>query len=168
MDSTFEVIIAKLPYLGIAFSMALIIASLTPRLHKMLHRRNDTIAVQSAHSKPTLRLGGLACFLAMVFGSFSADISASILVNLIFAGAPLFIIGLLEDFGIHMSPKKVKSHVERTAQVKAKAKQSPIRGLSGPTSGASTDAAAPATPTEEPSSSPASSSAAAAAPCDGG
>ena len=106
MDSTFEVIIAKLPYMGIAFSIALIIASLTPRLHKMLHRRNDTIAVQSAHSRPTLRLVGIACFLTILFGSFSADISASILFNLIIAGAPLFIIGLIEDFGIHMSPKK--------------------------------------------------------------
>ena len=106
MDSIFAVIFMKLPYLGIAFSVALIIASLTPQLHKILHRRNDSIAVQSAHSNPTLRLGGLACFLAMVFGSFSADISAPILLKFIIAGAPLFIIGLLEDFGIHMSPKK--------------------------------------------------------------
>ena len=106
MDSLFEVITAKLPYLGIAFSIALIIASLTPRLHMMLIRKDDTVAVQSAHSRPTLRLGGVACFLAILFGSVSADTSASILMNLIIAGAPLFIIGLLEDFGIHMSPKK--------------------------------------------------------------
>ena len=67
MDSVLAVIFMKLPYLGIAFSVALIIASLTPQLHKIIHRRNDTIAVQSAHSNPTLRLGGLACFLAVVF-----------------------------------------------------------------------------------------------------
>ena len=106
MENFVEIVLQKLPYWGIAFSTALIFASLTPLIHKTLKRNNDTTAVQAAHSTPTLRFGGVACFLAILFGSFTADVGSSIALMLVVAGAPLFIIGLLEDFGIHMSPKK--------------------------------------------------------------
>ena len=106
MENFVEIVLQKLPYWGIAFSTALIFASLTPVIHKTLKRNNDTKAVQAAHSTPTLRFGGVACFLAILFGSFTADVGSSIALMLVVAGAPLFIIGLLEDFGIHMSPKK--------------------------------------------------------------
>ena len=106
MDSFFAVAISKLPFWGISFSAALILASFTPRLYAVLHRRNDISAVQAAHARPTLRLGGIACFLAILFESLTADMGASIAFNLVIAGAPLFLVGLLEDFGIHMSPRK--------------------------------------------------------------
>ena len=106
MENFVEIVFQKLPYWGIAFSTALIFASLTPLIHNMLKRNNDTAAVQAAHSNPTLRFGGVACFLAILFGSFTADAGSSITLMLVVAGAPLFIVGLLEDFGIHMSPKK--------------------------------------------------------------
>jgi len=106
MDSFIAVTISKLPFWGISFSAALILASFTPRLYTILHRRNDTSAVQAAHSRPTLRLGGIACFLAILFESLTADMGASLAFNLVLAGAPLFSVGLLEDFGIHMSPRK--------------------------------------------------------------
>ena len=102
----FEIALQKLPYWGIAFSTALILASLTPLIYNILKRNNDTAAVQAAHSNPTLRFGGVACFLAILFGSFSADAGSSIALMLVVAGAPLFMVGLLEDVGIHMSPKK--------------------------------------------------------------
>jgi UDP-GlcNAc:undecaprenyl-phosphate GlcNAc-1-phosphate transferase len=106
LENFVEIVIQKLPYWGIAFSTALIFASLTPLIHNMLKRNNDTAAVQAAHSNPTLRFGGVACFLAILFGSFTADAGSSIALMLVVVGAPLFIVGLLEDFGIHMSPKK--------------------------------------------------------------
>ena len=106
MENFVEIVFQKLPYWGIAFSTALIFASLTPHIHNMLKRNNDTAAVQAAHSNPTLRFGGVACFLAILFGSFTADAGSSIALMLVGAGAPLFIVGLLEDFGIYMSPKK--------------------------------------------------------------
>ena len=106
MDSFFAVVISKLPFWGISFSAALILASLTPRLYAVLHRRGDTSAVQAAHARPTLRLGGIACCLAILFESLTADIGALIAFNLVLAGSPLFLVGLLEDFGIHMSPRK--------------------------------------------------------------
>ena len=106
MENFVEIVFQKLPYWGIAFSTALMFASLTPLIHNMLKRNNDTAAVQAAHSNPTLRFGGVACFLAILFGSFTADAGSSITLMLVGAGAPLFIVGLLEDFGIHMSPKK--------------------------------------------------------------
>jgi len=106
MDSFFAVAISKLPFWGISFSAALILASFTPRLYAVLHRRNDISAVQAAHARPTLRLGGIACFLAILFESLTADMGASIAFNLVIAGSPLFLVGLLEDFGIHMSPSK--------------------------------------------------------------
>jgi UDP-GlcNAc:undecaprenyl-phosphate GlcNAc-1-phosphate transferase len=106
LENFVEIVFQKLPYWGIAFSTALIFASLTPLIHNMLKRNNDTAAVQAAHSNPTLRFGGVACFLAILFGSFTADAGSSIALMLVVAGAPLFIVGLLEDFGIHMSPKK--------------------------------------------------------------
>ena len=106
MNSFFAVAISKLPFWGISFSAALILASFTPRLYAVLHRRNDISAVQAAHARPTLRLGGIACFLAILFESLTADMGASIAFNLVIAGSPLFLVGLLEDFGIHMSPSK--------------------------------------------------------------
>ena len=106
MEDLVKVVFQKLPYWGIAFSTALIFASLTPLIHNILKRNNDTTAVQAAHSNPTLRFGGVACFLAILFGSFSADAGSSIALMLVVAGAPLFMVGLLEDVGIHMSPKK--------------------------------------------------------------
>jgi len=106
MDGFFAVAISKLPFWGISFSAALILASFTPRLYAVLHRRDDISAVQAAHVRPALRLGGIACFLALLFESLTADIGASLAFNLILAGSPLFLVGLLEDFGIHMSPGK--------------------------------------------------------------
>ena len=106
LENMFEIALQKLPYWGIAFSTALILASLTPLIYNILKRNNDTAAVQAAHSNPTLRFGGVACFLAILFGSFSADAGSSIALMLVVAGAPLFMVGLLEDVGIHMSPKK--------------------------------------------------------------
>ena len=106
MDSFIALAISKLPFWGVSFSAALILASFTPRLYAVLHRRNDTAAVQAAHSRPTLRLGGIACFLAILFESLTADMGASLAFNLVIAGSPLFLVGLLEDFGIHMSPSK--------------------------------------------------------------
>jgi len=106
MESFFVVAISKLPFWGISFSAALILASFTPKLYALMHCRSDTSAVQSAHARPTLRLGGIACFLAILLESLTADISASIARNLVIAGTPLFLVGLLEDFGIHMSPSK--------------------------------------------------------------
>ena len=106
MENFVEIVLQKLPYWGVAFSTALILASLTPIIHNMLKRNNDTAAVQAAHSNPTLRFGGVACFLAILFGSFSVHEAASIALKLVVAGSPLFIVGLLEDFGIRMTPKK--------------------------------------------------------------
>jgi UDP-N-acetylmuramyl pentapeptide phosphotransferase/UDP-N-acetylglucosamine-1-phosphate transferase len=81
---------------------------LTRRMHlKFTDRRKDVSAIQSAHSAPTPRIGGVAVLL----GALSVGIPMSIgepgqtwllAVSLI----PVFAAGLMEDLGFGVSPKR--------------------------------------------------------------
>ena len=76
----------------------------------------DEIAVQSAHSGFVPRVGGLAIYIAILvlipllsFGfiplSVVFDLDAEQLTLLILSAAPVFAVGLAEDFGYGMSPR---------------------------------------------------------------
>lgn len=75
-----------------------------------LHRTSraaDRAAVQSAHSAPTPRIGGIgilaALIGALVFGSSGELHHAMVLFSLTLI--PVFAAGLLEDLGCHISPR---------------------------------------------------------------
>ena len=76
----------------------------------------DEAAIQSAHSGFVPRVGGLAVYIAILvlipllsFGfiplSVVFDLDAELLTLLILSAAPVFAVGLAEDFGYDMSPK---------------------------------------------------------------
>ena len=72
-----------------------------------INRRGDLGAVQSSHSVPTPRLGGVAIVAALLLGSFlipgELGNAASLLLLCL---VPLFAGGLLEDIGIGVSPRR--------------------------------------------------------------
>ena len=72
-----------------------------------IRRRGDQRAVQSSHSAPTPRLGGVAIVAALVLGSFLipgevGDATSMLLLCLV----PLFAGGLWEDLGSGVSPRR--------------------------------------------------------------
>lgn len=64
-------------------------------------------AVQSAHHRPTARVGGVGVFLTVILSSaFLPEDLAQDYMHLLLATSFLFIVGLVEDLGIHISPAK--------------------------------------------------------------
>ena len=70
--------------------------------------RNDLSAVQSAHTAPTPRFGGLSIFTALSvtgLSSYGFDIWSSFSL-LLLSTLPVFTAGLAEDLGLFVSPRK--------------------------------------------------------------
>lgn len=90
----------------LSFAMCLALILLTRRSGRMSGRKGDLSAVQAMHDTPTSRLGGFGIFVAVLAGSaFASEPFLSEYWDLIFAGALLFIVGMLEDIGVSISPK---------------------------------------------------------------
>lgn len=69
--------------------------------------RNDLHCVQTSHAMPTPRVGGAGIFLALLTGlSFLPLTSTEGYQKFIYAGAVLFLVGLAEDLGWHMSARR--------------------------------------------------------------
>ena len=67
--------------------------------------QHDLDGVQKFHHEPTPHVGGLAVFLSFVLGSFLLPIEAQrVLQPILIVSAPVFIIGLIEDFSAKVSP----------------------------------------------------------------
>lgn len=70
-------------------------------------KRDDLTAVQSAHERPTPRLGGFGIFLgfsaaSLLLGYLAEDTTP---ILLLISALPIFLAGLLEDTGRHISPR---------------------------------------------------------------
>lgn len=72
-----------------------------------LPRDGDHQAVQSAHSAPTPRIGGLAIVIAAAVGIAATTEPGSVRlsVSLLLSTLPVLLAGLAEDFGLGVSPK---------------------------------------------------------------
>lgn len=81
------------------------IAKSSSLLHS-LHRKDDLLAVQAAHTRPTLRLAGVALSLSMWLSIVINGAEVEPLRLLLVAALPLFFVGLLEDVGVHQSPRR--------------------------------------------------------------
>ncbi len=67
--------------------------------------QHDLDGVQKFHHESTPHVGGLAVFLSFVLGSFLLPIEAQrVLQPILIVSAPVFIIGLIEDFSAKVSP----------------------------------------------------------------
>lgn len=75
---------------------------------RYLRRAEDLKAVQAAHSTPTPRTGGVAVVLAMCLGFwlFAPEAVAPITGLFLLSLIPVFSIGVAEDLGILMSPRR--------------------------------------------------------------
>jgi UDP-GlcNAc:undecaprenyl-phosphate GlcNAc-1-phosphate transferase len=97
---------------SIIFILSLALCLLISRFHSrdklpaLNLRVGDLSAVQATHIHPTPRLGGFAIFIGFIACAFWAPISIKYEVQLIMLAAfPLFVAGLLEDIGYHITPK---------------------------------------------------------------
>lgn len=97
---------------GLVFFVALAICSLVVifgrEINSQLRADDDLSAKQAMHAVPTPRLGGIAIFAGiastMVLSAWSPVERMGTLVYLATL-SPLFIAGILEDVGIHVSPR---------------------------------------------------------------
>jgi UDP-GlcNAc:undecaprenyl-phosphate/decaprenyl-phosphate GlcNAc-1-phosphate transferase len=91
----------------LAFCVSLVAsATILSNRHQLfrLVRRSDLRAPQASHTTPTLRLGGVGIFLGLA-GAAAIDPSGNqILLPLLVAALPIYVSGLLEDFGRSQSP----------------------------------------------------------------
>ncbi len=71
-----------------------------------LVRRHDLSAVQSTHTKPTLRLAGVAIFSSIFLTNTIFADDLDLLGILLLSSIPLLALGLLEDLGVHQSPSR--------------------------------------------------------------
>lgn len=92
----------------ISFFMCLVFVLVTPTLFTLFQRKGDANAVQSAHDKPTLRIGGLGLLIGILSSililNFSNDFILYALV-LLCSAIPLILAGFVEDIGYSMHPK---------------------------------------------------------------
>jgi UDP-GlcNAc:undecaprenyl-phosphate GlcNAc-1-phosphate transferase len=102
--SLFQILAISFLISGSASFIIMIVFSKTTA---RLTTRNDTTAVQAAHTRPTPRIGGLAIVLGLVVTSLIILISDTLSVHvvLIFSALPVFVVGLAEDLGRLASPR---------------------------------------------------------------
>jgi UDP-N-acetylmuramyl pentapeptide phosphotransferase/UDP-N-acetylglucosamine-1-phosphate transferase len=83
------------------------IVLLDDKLRPYYMRRGDCSAVQASHIGDPLRIGGIAVFLAFTIGVTAAvpDFEAATGLLIAASAIPVFGVGMLEDFGHHVSPR---------------------------------------------------------------
>ena len=98
---------AVISALSISLSVNIFILFLARRVRFLAGSRSNLNAVQAAHSRLTPRLGGVSIFFALIcsFAFISLDVSVHYF-SIIFAASFLFIVGLCEDLGWNVSPRK--------------------------------------------------------------
>ena len=88
--------------------VCLALVLLSPMLLKLVSRREDLEAVQAAHSRPTLRVGGLGILLGVLTGTLALShepLFLSYAALLLVSAIPLLLAGFAEDVGFNVSPK---------------------------------------------------------------
>lgn len=91
---------------AIAFGLCFAIVLLKSSFPRLSGRAGDLRAVQSMHKRLTPRVGGLGIFGALGFSVIFAPVSISgAYADFILATSLLFLVGLSEDLGFHVSPR---------------------------------------------------------------
>ena len=104
-------LLSLIQVLAISFSISasacLIIMFWFSNTTAKLKNRNDTSAIQAAHTTPTPRIGGLAIVLGLVVASLIVYLSDTVSTHaaLMLSGLPVFVVGLAEDLGRLASPR---------------------------------------------------------------
>lgn len=91
---------------GTSFFLCSLIVAIGTRVQLLSGRSADLNAVQAMHTRKTSRLGGLAIFVALTLTLWWAPLEVSSnYTKFLVATALLFVVGLSEDLGFHVSPK---------------------------------------------------------------
>lgn len=91
---------------AIAFGLCFAIVLLKSSFPRLSGRAGDLRAVQSMHNRLTPRVGGLGIFGALGVSVIFAPVSISgAYADFILATSLLFLVGLSEDLGFHVSPR---------------------------------------------------------------
>lgn len=91
----------------VSFCISLIILLFREQFPRLSGRVDDLKSVQSMHTRQTPRVGGIAIFVALLFSVIFAPITImDRYFDFIISAAFLFFVGLLEDLGFHVSPRK--------------------------------------------------------------
>ena len=91
---------------ALAFGLCVSIVFLRSRFPRLNGRSEDAGAVQSMHTRLTPRVGGIAIFGALGLSVIFAPVTISgSYANFILATSLLFVVGLAEDLGFHISPR---------------------------------------------------------------
>ena len=104
-------LLSLIQVLAISFSVSasacLIIMFWFSNTTAKLKNRNDTSAIQAAHTTSTPRIGGLAIVLGLVVASLIVFLSDTVSTHaaLMLSALPVFVVGLAEDLGRLASPR---------------------------------------------------------------
>ena len=82
----------------------LISVQLTLKFENLISRK-DSFGIQKLHMKPTSRIGGVSVFLAFSIGLMSINENSSLLIFFWLSLLPVFVIGLIEDITLKVSPR---------------------------------------------------------------
>jgi len=97
-----EIVLATL-----SFFLCVLFVTLRTRVPRFCGHGLHLSAVQAMHANPTPRVGGIAIFGALCLGMFFAPMSISDQYQMFMAPvALLFVVGLLEDLGFNVSPRR--------------------------------------------------------------
>lgn len=89
-----------------SFVLSIFILAIARAIPRLLGTHDQFRAVQSAHARPTARIGGVAIFVSLVLSFFLAPIDVSNRYALfLLCTSLLFMVGLLEDLGHGVSPR---------------------------------------------------------------
>lgn len=89
----------------LSFAACLMIILVGRRGTRLAGREADLTSVQAAHSRQTPRIGGVGIFAALLGTLALAPVSmVTVYGQFLVAAAVLFLVGLAEDLGWHMSP----------------------------------------------------------------
>lgn len=95
-----------LAIVGTSFIVSFLIVAIGTRVQFLSGRSTDLNAVQAMHRRKTPRLGGVAIFVALALTLWWAPLEVSSNYSKFLAAtALLFVVGLSEDLGFHVSPK---------------------------------------------------------------
>lgn len=98
--------VSLLAVVAVAFVAAHLIVVFARFFPVLCGQSANVSAVQSAHSKPTPRVGGIAIFLALLLSvRFAPDVIALSYPTFLAAAGILFFVGLAEDLGFGVSPR---------------------------------------------------------------
>jgi UDP-N-acetylmuramyl pentapeptide phosphotransferase/UDP-N-acetylglucosamine-1-phosphate transferase len=93
----------------VAMTISFVLCFAFTKSSKLLNgfvRRHDLSAVQSMHTRPTLRLAGVAIFVSIFITKAIFEPGSQLLSTLLLSSLPLLALGLLEDVGLHQSPSR--------------------------------------------------------------